>query len=62
MKYGLTLPQDFIDHVMSDEGTRFLEEQGILQESWDKKIAEWETDGLVSFLPNNAGSVDVEDF
>ena len=45
-----------------DRAVRFLEEQGILQESWDKKIAEWETGGLVSFLPNYAGSMDIEDF
>lgn len=25
IKYGLKLPQDFIDHVMSDKGTEFLE-------------------------------------
>lgn len=25
VKYGLTLPQSFIDHVMSDEVTAFIE-------------------------------------
>ena len=25
VKYGLELPQEFIDHVMSEEGTRFMD-------------------------------------
>jgi len=62
VKYGLMLPPDFIDHVMSREGTRFLEEQGVKQESWDKAIDVWKKDGLISFLQDNAGNIELEDF
>ena len=62
VNYGLTLPQSFIDHVMGDAGTKFLKEQGALRESWDKTISEWKRGGLISFLPENAGSIDIEDF
>ena len=63
LKYGLTLPKDFIDHVMSDAGTAFIEKCKEENPSWGKTIACWEQrDSFTSFLPVNAGDVDLSDF
>ncbi len=63
VKYGLVLPQDFIDHVMSEEGTRFLEEQNVLQESWSKTIDKWtEETGMISYLYPDEGNTNLDDF
>lgn len=63
MKYGLKLPQEFIDHVMSEAGTKFIESCIEKNESWSTTIKEWKKkQGFVCFLPDNAGDVELEKF
>ena len=63
VKYGLTLPQDFIDHVMSDEGTAFIEKCIEEDESWSKTIRQFKKrQGFICFLPENTGDYSLEDF
>lgn len=38
LKYRVALPQEFVDHVMSDRGTAFLEAQTGEQDSWANRI------------------------
>ena len=64
VKYHVTLPQEFIDHVMSDAGTEFLENCMEDTESWPGTIKNWkdsEKNGLC-LLPDNAGDKELEDF
>lgn len=63
VKYGLTLPQDFIDYVMSDEGTAYLEEFGRYNSSWKNTIADWKASGTgLILLPDDAGDDGLENF
>lgn len=63
VKYGLKLPQCFIDHVMSDEGTAFIEKCIEENPSWGNSINQWkERECLLCFLPDDAGDIDLEDF
>lgn len=63
VKYGLELPQSFIDHVMSDAGTKFIEQQIDANESWSKVIKQWKRKkGFICLLPDNAGDKDLKDF
>lgn len=63
VKYGLVLPESFINHVMSDEGTKFIEQQMKSTESWDETFKNLEkTNGYTCFLPENAGDRDLEEF
>jgi len=63
VKYGLVLPQEFIDHVMSDEGTAFLEKCAKGHNSLGKIIEKWkEQPNSICLLPENAGNIDLEDF
>ena len=63
VKYGLELPQEFIDHVMSEEGTRFMEEQMNSDESWAEEIRKMkEREDMICLLPDNAGDKELEDF
>ncbi len=63
VKYGLALPQEFIDHVMSENGTRFLEEQGGSEVSWSNTIKSWKKqEGLICLLPENAGDIGLDNF
>lgn len=41
VKYHVTLPQEFIDHVMSEAGTEFLESCAGEDECWSKTIRVW---------------------
>ncbi len=41
LKYGLQLSQEFIDYVMSEKGTKFLEEQGVLEPAEEKDLEEF---------------------
>lgn len=62
VKYGLTLPQEFIDHVMSEEGTAFLEKH-CTDNKWKDVISKWKNDpNQLCLLPDNAGDIDLEDF
>ncbi len=63
IKYGLVLPQEFIDHVMSDEGTAFLEKCAKANNSWGKVIEEWkEQPNTLCLLPTDAGDMELEEF
>ena len=63
VKYGLELPEDFIDHVMSDEGTKFIEEWIESNDSWSKVIRDWKKrKGFVCLLPNDARDTELKDF
>ena len=63
VKYGLTLPQDFIDHVMSDEGLQFLNRTSEEEQSWEDWIKDLkQREGVICFMPDNAGNIDIENF
>lgn len=63
VKYGLMLPPDFIDHVMSDEGTAFIEKCIDESDSWSEVIKRWKKkQGFICFLPENAGDRSLENF
>lgn len=63
VKYGLKLEEKFIDHVMSDEGTKFIEEYIDNSESWSNTIKQWKKDGgFLCFLPDDAGNNELEEF
>lgn len=63
VKYGLTLPQEFIDHVMSPAGIHFLEEFKRTNPSWEGVIGCWkEESSMLCLLPDNAGNEAIEDF
>lgn len=62
VKYGLILPQKFIDHVMSEAGTAFLEKH-CTDNKWKEVISEWKSDpNQLCLLPDNAGDIDLKDF
>lgn len=63
VKYHVTLPQAFIDKVMSDAGTAFLEEFAKSDESWGKAFEEWKKKpNVVCLLPDNAGEISLDNF
>ena len=63
VKYGLELPQEFIDNVMSEDGTRFIEQQTEAGESWSAEIKKMkEKKGSMCLLPDDAGDIKLEDF
>ena len=63
VKYGLTLPQEFIDHVLSPAGIQFLEEFRRTPPSWEGVICSWKDQaGTLCLLPDNAGNEDLENF
>ena len=63
LKYHVTLPQEFIDHVMSDAGTEFLEEQAKNNNSWVDRIKDLkEQEGTLCLLPEDAGNIELDDF
>ena len=63
VKYHVTLPQAFIDKVMSDVGTAFLKECENSGESWETIIAEWKKQpDSICLLPDDAGDYSLDDF
>ena len=63
VKYHVTLPQNFIDKVMSDEGTAFLEKCAESDESWSKRIKELkESPATLCLMPENAGDFSLDEF
>ncbi len=62
-KYHVTLPQEFIDHVMSEEGVAFIERFIDKSNSWSGIIKKWkEQPGSLCLLPDDAGEVELEKF
>lgn len=63
VKYGLTLPQEFIDHVMSKVGTEFIQKCKESGESWSGKIDEMKNrENTLCLLPADAGDMELENF
>ena len=63
IKYGLTLPEEFINHVMSEKGTAFIEKRIDESEKWSDVIKSWKKrEGFMCMLPDNAGEIELEDF
>ena len=63
VKYHVKLPQDFIDHVMSKEGSTFIESQIDASDSWQNTIKGWKKQqGSACFLPDNAGDKEIDEF
>lgn len=63
VKYHVTLPQDFIDHVMSDEGKAFIGKFGAQPASWTGFIENRkEQEDSLCFLPADAGDISLEGF
>lgn len=63
LKYHVTLPQDFIDKVMSEKGTAFLEECAESDNSWSKTIKEWKDQpNTLCLMSENTGDHSLEDF
>lgn len=63
VKYHVKLPQEFIEHVMSEEGTRFIEECMEEEESWPDTIRQWkENQEGLCLLPDDAGDKELDDF
>lgn len=63
VKYHLVLPEEFIDHVMSDEGTAFLEKCVSEHKTWGQIIHRWKQQpNTLCLLPDDAGQIELEDF
>ena len=63
IKYGLTLPEAFIDHVMSEKGTAFIEQRMAENYNWSDVINSWtEKSDFLCLLPKNTGDKELEDF
>ena len=63
VKYHLTLPEDFIEHVMSEEGNVFLESCHYGADSWYQAFEESFADKPhMNFLPEDAGDVKLDEF
>ncbi len=63
LKYHVALPQDFVDHVMSDEGKVYLERFGVQPGSWSDVIEDWKAQkDRIYLLPNDAGDTSLDDF
>lgn len=62
-KYHVILPNAFIDKVMSDVGTTFLNKCAESDESWVKTIERFKANpNMLCLMPNNAGDVALKDF
>lgn len=59
VKYHVTLPKAFIDKVMSEEGTAFLNSQAVPRDYWKKMMDRPRT---INMLPEDAGDIGLEEF
>lgn len=63
LKYGLKLPQQFINHVMSEDGTKFIQSCINENDSWSSTIKEQNKgQGFLCLLPDNDGDIELEEF
>ena len=63
VKYHVTIPQNFIDKVMSDEGTAFLEKYAENNEEWRKRIKELKENPETLYLvPKKPGDYSLDEF
>ncbi len=63
LKYHVSLPQEFVDYAMSDEGAAYIESFLEESDSWTDRIKDWKKeDGVLCLLPGNAGDIKIESF
>ena len=63
IKYGLKLPADFVEHVMSPEGEAFLKGFAARNDSWQDWIQEMKQEkNTLCLLPEDAGDIPLEEF
>ena len=63
VKYHVTLPQEFIDYVMSGEGDAVLNEYQDQPDTWADVFQKMrERDNVNCMLPDDAGDMDIDDF
>ncbi len=63
VKYGLILPDDFIEYVMSEKGTEFIERQIKSRNSWENTIEEMKkSPNGICLLSDDAGEMSLDDF
>ena len=58
VKYGLTLPEEFVDYVMSDEADAFLNQQH--NSDWHLQLSKREN--VLNLLPEDSGDIPLEQF
>ena len=58
VKYGLILPEKFVDYVMSDEANIFLDQHH--NSDWWVKLSKREN--VLNLLPEDAGDIPLEQF
>lgn len=62
-KFNLLIPQEFIDHVMSDQGDSFIEHCIDHNDSWSTTIKRWKkSQGYIVFLPGKSQLDSLKDF
>ena len=63
LKYHMTLPQEFIDKVMSEKGTAFLAQYAEQNQPWSKVIQNWkEQPNVLCLMPDDGGDSTIDDF
>ena len=64
IKYHVRLPEDFIEHVMSDKGTEFIEKQIAASDEWSDVVKEWnkENEGYRCFFSDELTDKKLEEF
>ena len=63
LKYHVTLPQEFVDHAMSDEGAAYIESFLKKSDSWSDTIQDWKKEeGVLCLLPDDAGDIELDEF
>ena len=63
LKYKVQLPQEFIDHVMSDAGKAYIENFYRHPDSWSETITAWKNqENGMCLLPDDAGNRELDDF
>ena len=62
IKYGLKLSEDFIAHVMSEEGETFLQSVSG-EDSWQERLQDLKQQkNTLCLLPDDAGDISLEEF
>lgn len=63
VKYNVTLPEEFVNYVMSGAGDAFFEEYIDKSDSWSGTIKQWKKkNGMLCLLPDDAGDKELSEF
>jgi len=63
VKYGLKLPEEFVEYVMTGGGDEFLDTYAESHLSWKKIIADMKFgEEMGRLYPEDAGDIDIEEF